>query len=81
MLLRIEGVTSVTSGYMGGEVDNPTYKQACDLRIRVFALACVPGVCVHLVISQGNWEGQLGGAIARLKHRLVTKRGCLNQHL
>ena len=26
---RIEGVTKVTSGYMGGTVPNPTYKQIC----------------------------------------------------
>ena len=26
---RIEGVTKVTSGYMGGTVSNPTYKQIC----------------------------------------------------
>lgn len=26
---QIEGVTGVTSGYMGGQVDNPTYKQIC----------------------------------------------------
>jgi peptide-methionine (S)-S-oxide reductase len=27
---RMEGVTSVESGYMGGHVDNPTYRQVCD---------------------------------------------------
>ncbi len=26
---RIEGVQAAVSGYMGGEVDNPTYKQVC----------------------------------------------------
>jgi peptide-methionine (S)-S-oxide reductase len=26
---RIEGVSSVTSGYCGGEVDDPSYKQVC----------------------------------------------------
>ena len=26
---RMEGVTSVESGYMGGHVDNPTYRQVC----------------------------------------------------
>ena len=26
---RIEGITKVTSGYMGGTVPNPTYKQIC----------------------------------------------------
>ena len=26
---RIEGITKVTSGYMGGKVSNPTYKQIC----------------------------------------------------
>ena len=26
---RIEGITKVTSGYMGGTVSNPTYKQIC----------------------------------------------------
>ncbi len=26
---RIDGVTSVTSGYLGGEVPNPTYKDVC----------------------------------------------------
>lgn len=26
---QIEGVTAVKSGYMGGHVDNPTYKQVC----------------------------------------------------
>ena len=26
---RIEGITKVTSGYMGGKVPNPTYKQIC----------------------------------------------------
>ena len=27
---RFEGVTSVESGYMGGHVDNPTYRQVCN---------------------------------------------------
>jgi peptide-methionine (S)-S-oxide reductase len=27
--LRMKGVESVVSGYMGGRVDNPTYKQIC----------------------------------------------------
>src|SRR5258707_13910594 len=27
---RLQGVTSVESGYMGGHVDNPTYRQVCD---------------------------------------------------
>ena len=27
---RMHGVTSVESGYMGGHVDNPTYKQVCN---------------------------------------------------
>lgn len=27
---RMEGVTSVESGYMGGHVDNPTYRQVCN---------------------------------------------------
>ncbi|MCZ7648912.1 MAG: peptide-methionine (S)-S-oxide reductase MsrA [Planctomycetota bacterium] len=26
---RVDGVASVTSGYMGGSVENPTYKQVC----------------------------------------------------
>ena len=26
---QVEGVTKVTSGYSGGKVDNPTYKQVC----------------------------------------------------
>ncbi len=26
---RVEGVSSVESGYMGGHVDNPTYRQVC----------------------------------------------------
>jgi peptide-methionine (S)-S-oxide reductase len=26
---RVEGVNSVESGYMGGHVDNPTYRQVC----------------------------------------------------
>ena len=26
---RIDGITKVTSGYMGGSVPNPTYKQIC----------------------------------------------------
>lgn len=26
---RLDGVHSVTSGYMGGEIENPTYKQIC----------------------------------------------------
>jgi peptide-methionine (S)-S-oxide reductase len=26
---RLEGVTSVESGYMGGHVENPTYRQVC----------------------------------------------------
>ncbi|HVX66883.1 MAG TPA: peptide-methionine (S)-S-oxide reductase MsrA [Bryobacteraceae bacterium] len=26
---RMEGVRSVTSGYMGGDVENPTYKEVC----------------------------------------------------
>src|SRR5882724_9972992 len=26
---RLQGVTSVESGYMGGHVDNPTYRQVC----------------------------------------------------
>ena len=29
VLEQQEGVVDVTSGYMGGEVDNPTYKQVC----------------------------------------------------
>jgi peptide-methionine (S)-S-oxide reductase len=29
VLERIEGVTDVVSGYMGGHVDNPTYEQIC----------------------------------------------------
>ncbi len=27
---RLQGVTSVESGYMGGHVDNPTYRQVCN---------------------------------------------------
>jgi peptide-methionine (S)-S-oxide reductase len=27
---RMQGVTAVESGYMGGHVDNPTYRQVCD---------------------------------------------------
>ena len=27
---RMQGVTAVESGYMGGHVDNPTYKQVCN---------------------------------------------------
>ncbi|HZD93346.1 MAG TPA: peptide-methionine (S)-S-oxide reductase MsrA [Candidatus Sulfotelmatobacter sp.] len=27
---RMQGVSSVESGYMGGHVDNPTYRQVCD---------------------------------------------------
>src|SRR5690606_41955263 len=27
---ELKGVDSVESGYMGGEVDNPTYEQVCD---------------------------------------------------
>ncbi|HEY5929487.1 MAG TPA: peptide-methionine (S)-S-oxide reductase MsrA [Burkholderiales bacterium] len=27
---RLEGVTSVESGYMGGEMPNPTYERVCD---------------------------------------------------
>ncbi len=27
---RLDGVVSVTSGYSGGHVDNPTYEQVCD---------------------------------------------------
>src|ERR1051325_10324938 len=27
---RMEGVTSVESGYMGGHLDNPTYRQVCN---------------------------------------------------
>jgi len=27
---RLEGVESVESGYIGGHLDNPTYKQVCD---------------------------------------------------
>jgi peptide-methionine (S)-S-oxide reductase len=27
---RLQGVTSVESGYMGGHVDNPTYEQVCN---------------------------------------------------
>jgi peptide-methionine (S)-S-oxide reductase len=27
---RMEGVTAVESGYMGGHVDNPTYRQVCN---------------------------------------------------
>lgn len=27
---RIDGVISVTSGFMGGHVQNPTYRQVCD---------------------------------------------------
>lgn len=30
VLERIDGIASVDSGYMGGSVDNPTYKQVCD---------------------------------------------------
>lgn len=26
---RLEGVAEVTSGYMGGEIENPTYEQVC----------------------------------------------------
>src|SRR6187551_2522554 len=26
---QVEGVTKVTSGYSGGKVENPTYKQVC----------------------------------------------------
>jgi peptide-methionine (S)-S-oxide reductase len=29
-LLQLEGVESVESGYMGGEVDQPTYEQVCE---------------------------------------------------
>ena len=30
VLEQLDGVISVTSGYMGGEVDDPTYKQVCE---------------------------------------------------
>lgn len=30
VLERIDGVLDVESGYMGGSVDNPTYRQVCD---------------------------------------------------
>jgi peptide-methionine (S)-S-oxide reductase len=30
VLERIDGVVDVESGYMGGNVDNPTYRQVCD---------------------------------------------------
>ena len=29
VLLRVKGIESVTSGYMGGHVENPTYEQVC----------------------------------------------------
>ncbi|MEM7199061.1 MAG: peptide-methionine (S)-S-oxide reductase MsrA [Planctomycetota bacterium] len=29
VLLQIEGVTRVVSGYMGGEIENPTYEDIC----------------------------------------------------
>jgi len=29
VFLELKGVSSVKSGYMGGKVDNPTYKQVC----------------------------------------------------
>jgi peptide-methionine (S)-S-oxide reductase len=32
VFLDMEGVTKVESGYMGGEVDNPTYEQVCSGR-------------------------------------------------
>jgi peptide-methionine (S)-S-oxide reductase len=30
VFLQLDGVVSVTSGYMGGQVLNPTYKQVCE---------------------------------------------------
>lgn len=32
VMLRIEGVAEVISGYMGGHVDSPTYEQICTAR-------------------------------------------------
>ena len=32
LLQSVEGVSSVRSGYMGGETDNPTYREVCDGR-------------------------------------------------
>ena len=30
VLLQVPGVNSITSGYMGGHVKDPTYYQVCD---------------------------------------------------
>lgn len=30
VLERVDGVRAVTAGYMGGQVDNPTYRQICN---------------------------------------------------
>ncbi len=47
---RLQGVTSVESGYMGGHVDNPTYRQVCNGNtghVEVVRVTFDPGVLTY----------------------------------
>jgi peptide-methionine (S)-S-oxide reductase len=56
---RLPGVKSVTSGYAGGETDNPTYKQVCEGdtgHAEVIQVAFDPGVVSYEKLLETFWE-------------------------
>ena len=59
VFLELKGVESVQSGYMGGRVENPTYKQVCTGRTghaEVIQIKYDPAVVSFDVLLQVFWQ-------------------------
>ena len=56
VLEQIEGISDVTSGYMGGKIKNPTYEQICT------------GLTGHAEVVQVTFDPQVIGLAAVLEH-------------